>query len=159
MRTASLPEIHQNFSAPETRVLALDVSKAAIGIAVATMGVRVVTPLTTIKRAGIKADAQALNAVLKDYPAHFLLVGWPLNMDGTEGPRCQSVRDSMVEIMKFLPDIPILFWDERLSTRDGDKLVDELGDIQGNLRDKRGIKPRDHMAAKVFLEDFLADIP
>lgn len=158
MRTVSLTEIREKFSAPEHRALALDVSKSSIGVAVATMGVRIVSPLKTIQRAGIKADAAALNAVFKDYPPHFLVVGWPLNMDGTEGARCQSVKDSMVEIMKFVPDIPILFWDERLSTKDGDKLVEDLGEIQGNLRDNRGIKPRDHLAAKVILENFLENI-
>ena len=158
MRTISLTEIREKFIAPDIRVLALDVSKSSIGIAVATMGLRVVTPLKTIKRAGIKADAGALNAILRDYPSQLMAVGWPLNMDGTEGVRCQSVRDSMVELMKFMPDVPILFWDERLSTADGDKLVDSLGDIQGNLRDKQGIKPRDHLAAKVILESFLENI-
>jgi putative Holliday junction resolvase len=158
MRTISLTEIREKFIAPETRVLALDVSKSSIGVAVATMALRVVTPLKTIKRAGIKADASALNGVLRDYPSQLMVVGWPLNMDGTEGARCQSVRDSMVEIMKFLPDLPILYWDERLSTADGDKLVESLGDIQGNLRDKQGIKPRDHLAAKVILESFFENV-
>jgi putative holliday junction resolvase len=154
MRTITAPEIREKLL-PEMRVLGLDISKTSIGVAVASFGRNVVTPLTTIKRAGIKADSEALLRILKDYPVELFVVGWPLNMDGTEGGRCQSVRDSMVEIMKFLPDIPILFWDERLSTERGDKMVDDLGDIQGNLRDKQGAKPRDHLAAKVILEGFL----
>ena len=157
MRTISLTEFRDIFR-PDYRLLALDVSKASIGIAVATMAVRVVTPLTTIKRAGVKADAAALARILADYPADMFVVGWPLNMDGNEGARCQSVRDSMVEIMKFLPDIPILFFDERLSTADGDKMVDEYRDKQGKLTNRLGKKAgaaKDHMAAKAILESFL----
>ena len=157
MRVISFSEIQKNIECFK-RIMALDVSASSIGVAVATLSVRVATPLKTIRRAGIKADAALLVELLTDYPSDLLVVGYPLNMDGSEGARCQSVRDSIREIMKFLPDIPILFWDERLSTISGDKMVDEYREKLGTLKNKSGKKagaPKDHMAAKAILDGVL----
>lgn len=156
MRLVTFDEIQKNINS-YARIIALDISASSIGVAMGSMSLKLVTPLKTIKRASLKADAAALNSILKDYPADLGLIGYPLNMDGTEGARCQSVKDTVVELMKHLPDIPILFWDERLSTVTGDKMVDEYREKLGTFRNKSGKKagaPKDHMAAKAILDGF-----
>ncbi len=157
MDTKTIEEI-QKILKPTDRLMALDISASSIGVAVATLSIGVSTPIETITRKGIKSDSESLNRLLSEYPSAVLIVGWPLNMDGTEGKRCQSVRDSLIEIMKYIkpPKPYILFWDERLSTEHGDKMVDDLRDKQGKLTNKLGkknsSKPRDHLAAKIILD-------
>jgi putative Holliday junction resolvase len=163
MRTITLTEI-QKILKPHDRIMALDISASSIGVAVATISIGVSTPLETIARKGIKADAASLNRLLDQYPSALIVIGWPLNMDGTEGKRCQSVKDSATEIMKYVnqPAPPVLFWDERLSTEDGERLVDNLRDKQGKLTNSLGkktaSKARDHLAAKVILDGVMESL-
>jgi putative Holliday junction resolvase len=97
------------------RLLGLDVGEKTIGLALSDPGLSVASPVSTIKRTKFTADANALLKLAAERGVGGLVVGLPLNMDGSEGPRCQSVRQFAANLLK-LKDLPILFWDERLST-------------------------------------------
>jgi putative holliday junction resolvase len=105
---------------PAGRLMALDVGTKTIGIA-ATDALRMLaTPITTLRRGKLAVDLAALAELARRHEIKALVVGLPLNMDGTEGPRCQSVRQFAANIAAHGPAalaaLPILFQDERLST-------------------------------------------
>ena len=97
------------------RLAALDLGEKTIGIAIGDPGHRVASPLTTIRRTKFTKDATELMRIADERQVGGLVIGLPLNMDGSEGPRCQSVRQFAANLIK-LRDLPIAFWDERLST-------------------------------------------
>jgi putative Holliday junction resolvase len=100
---------------PGSRLLGLDVGAKTVGIAVSDGRLSTATPVETIRRKKLKDDAAALGRLIADRDVGGLIVGLPMNMDGSEGPRCQSVRQFAANIAPFV-DLPIAFWDERLST-------------------------------------------
>ena len=106
--------------APQGRLMALDVGTKTIGIATSDALRMLATPLTTLKRGKLAVDLAALAELTKKHEVKALAIGLPLNMDGTEGPRCQSVRQFATNIANHGPpalaDLPIVFQDERLST-------------------------------------------
>ncbi|MBN9089269.1 MAG: Holliday junction resolvase RuvX [Reyranella sp.] len=104
----------------EGRLMALDVGSKTIGVATSDLLRSLATPLTTLKRAKLAADLAALAELARKHEAKALVIGLPLNMDGSEGSRCQSVRQFATNIAKHGPAalaaLPVLFQDERLST-------------------------------------------
>lgn len=100
---------------PGQRILGLDVGTKTIGLALSDSSHTVATPVTTIKRRKFQADAAALAEVIAERQVGALIIGLPLNMDGSEGPRCQSVRQFARNLLERA-DLEIAFWDERLST-------------------------------------------
>jgi len=102
------------------RLMALDLGSKTIGIATSDVTRTLATPLVTLKRAKLAVDLAALAELAKKYEVKALVIGLPLNMDGTEGPRCQSVRQFAANIAQHAPPalaaLPVLFQDERLST-------------------------------------------
>jgi len=106
--------------APEGRLMALDVGTKTIGVATSDALRMLATPLTTLKRGKLAADLAALAELAKKHEIIALAIGLPLNMDGSEGPRCQSVRQFAANIANHGPPalaaLPILLQDERLST-------------------------------------------
>jgi putative Holliday junction resolvase len=102
------------------RLMALDVGSKTIGIATSDALRMLATPLKTLKRGKLAADLAELDALVTKNGVTALIVGLPLNMDGTEGPRCQSVRQFAANIANhgpaFLAGLPVVFQDERLST-------------------------------------------
>jgi len=131
-------------------LLALDVSKRAIGVAGADGGWRLATALRTIRRKRWAQDLAQLQAVLQEREAGALVIGWPLNMDGSEGPRCQSVRAFAARLDAEL-GLPILLWDERLSTFAAEEAADQAG-----LRNTKRAAMLDALAAAAVLQDALA---
>ncbi len=97
------------------RLMGLDLGEKTIGIAVGDPGHMIATPVTTIRRKKFTEDAQQLLKLIDERQVGGLVIGLPLNMDGSEGPRCQSVRQFASNLAK-LRDLPMAFWDERLST-------------------------------------------
>ena len=130
-------------------LVALDVSKRALGVAGADASWRLATPLVTIRRKGWAHDVAALRRVLTERGARALVIGWPLNMDGSEGPRCQSVRQ-FAEALDAELGLPMLLWDERLTTFAADQAAEEAG-----LRGHKRAAARDALAAAVILQDML----
>ena len=97
------------------RLLGLDLGTKTIGLALSDVGRQIASPLETIRRVKFQADAAALLRIAEKHAIAGLVIGLPLNMDGTEGPRVQSTR-AFVRNLAPLTSLPIVFWDERMST-------------------------------------------
>jgi putative Holliday junction resolvase len=130
-------------------LVGLDVSRRAIGVAGADAGWRLATPLATIRRRRFTTDLARIRATIAERKATALVLGWPLNMDGSEGPRCQSVRAFAEQLERAL-GLPILLWDERLSTFAAEEAAD-----QANLRARKRADRIDALAAAIILQDAL----
>lgn len=114
MPTLPLTEIIQPLRRDQ-RLLGLDLGTKTIGLALSDVSRTIATPLETLARKKFTQDAEALFKIVAKYDVGGLVLGLPVSMDGTEGPRCQSTRSFAANLLK-LRDIPIAFWDERLST-------------------------------------------
>ena len=105
---------------PAGRLMALDVGSKTIGVATSDALRVLATPLVTIRRTRLAADLTQLAELTHRNEAKALVVGLPLNMDGSEGPRCQSVRQFVANIARHGPpalaSLPVVLQDERLST-------------------------------------------
>src|SRR5829696_5343149 len=100
---------------PRARLFGIDLGTKTIGLALSDVERRIATPLETIKRVKFTQDAERIRALAAKHDVGALVVGLPLNMNGSEGPRAQATR-AFVRNLKPLLDLPVLFWDERLST-------------------------------------------
>ena len=114
MTTLALNEISQHLRRDQ-RLLGLDLGTKTIGLALSDVSRTIATPLETLARKKFTQDAEALLKIVGKYDVGGLVLGLPVSMDGTEGPRCQSTRSFAANLLK-IRDIPIAFWDERLST-------------------------------------------
>jgi putative Holliday junction resolvase len=113
---SNLVALDQFLALPEhARLLGLDLGTKTIGLALSDVERRIASPLETIQRIKFKQDAEALLKVAHAHAIAGLVIGLPLNMDGTEGPRVQSTR-AFVRNLAPLTALPIVFWDERMST-------------------------------------------
>jgi putative Holliday junction resolvase len=134
---------------PSGKLLGLDLGTKTIGVAVSD-GMRYsATPLETIKRTKFTADAARLIELIAENQAVAFVLGLPLNMDGSEGPRVQSTR-AFARSLAQKTDLPILFWDERLSTAAVTRMLIEAD----TRRDKRA-EVVDKLAASYILQGFL----
>lgn len=97
------------------RLLGLDLGTKTIGMALSDPGLRIATPLRTIWRTKFSKDAAELLAVCERENVGAIVLGLPLNMNATEGPRAQATR-AFARNLKRMSDLPIVLWDERLST-------------------------------------------
>jgi putative Holliday junction resolvase len=131
------------------RLAGLDLGEKTIGIAIGDPGHRVASPLTTIRRTKFTKDATELLRILDERQVGGLVIGLPLNMDGSEGPRCQSVRQFAANLTPMRA-LPTAFWDERMSTMAVTRSM-----IEADLsRAKRG-KVVDQSAAAFILQGAL----
>ena len=116
-------------------VIGLDLGTKTIGIAVSDVGLTLATPRLVIERRKFGADAAELLGIAKRENAGALVIGLPLNMDGSEGPRAQSTR-SFQRNLERLTDLPMAFWDERLSTVAAERALIGM-DVSRAKRDAR----------------------
>ncbi|MFO1073423.1 MAG: Holliday junction resolvase RuvX [Geminicoccaceae bacterium] len=130
-------------------LLALDVSKRRIGLAGSDLDRRLATPLRTLERAGAAKDAERLRQAVRERQAVALVLGLPLNMDGSEGPMAKAARGEAAMIARALA-LPVLLQDERLTTFAVEDAIEE-----GRVPRPRKGQPIDHYAAAVILEDVL----
>ncbi len=128
------------------RLLGLDVGSKTVGLALSDTRFIIASPLETIRRAGFKKDVAHLQHCIEEHKVLALIVGWPLNMDGSEGPRCQSVRQFVENILSVI-DIPILWWDERLSTAAVTRTM-----LEADLSRRRRSQIVDKLAASYILQ-------
>lgn len=98
------------------RVMGLDLGTKTIGLALSDVNWTIATPLETIRRVKFTPDVEALLGLAARHDVGALLIGLPKNMDGTEGPRAQSTRSFVRNLVPKTP-LPIVFWDERMSTQ------------------------------------------
>ena len=101
--------------ARDQRLMGLDLGTKTIGLALSDVSRTIATPLSTVIRKKFTQDAEALLALVAKHDVGALVLGLPVSMDGSEGPRCQSVRSFAANLLK-LREIPIALWDERWST-------------------------------------------
>jgi putative Holliday junction resolvase len=135
--------------AREQRLLGLDVGTKTVGLALSDVGRSIATPFDTIRRGKFAADAKALFAIVEAQGVGGLVLGLPLSMDGTEGPRCQSVRQFATNLLA-VRDIPLAFWDERLSTAAVTRTL-----IEADTSRARRAELVDKLAAAYILQGFL----
>ena len=110
----TLPDLAARLPA-RARLLGLDLGTKTIGLALTDVERRLASPLETIKRVKFGADAARLLTLAQQYSVAALVIGLPLNMDGSEGPRAQATR-AFQRSLSHLTHLPVAFWDERLST-------------------------------------------
>ena len=131
------------------RLLGLDVGTKTIGLALSDALGTAATPFDTIRRAKFTRDAQTLAALIDARAVGGLVIGLPIALDGSEGPRCQSVRQFAANLLAIV-DRPTAFWDERLSTAAVTRLM-----IEADLSRKRRGELVDKMAAAYILQGAL----
>lgn len=100
---------------PGARLIGIDLGTRTIGLALSDVGRTIATPLETIKRAKFQADSDHLLKLCAAHGVGGLVIGLPINMDGSEGPRAQATR-AFVRNLAAKTDLPVAYWDERLST-------------------------------------------
>lgn len=127
----------------------LDPGTKTIGVAVSDVTWRIAAPLTVIRRAKFSLDAEALLKLATERQAAAFILGLPLNMDGSEGPRAQAARAFQRNLAK-LTDLPMALWDERLSTVSAERAL-----IEADLSRKKRAEVIDAHAAAVILQGAL----
>jgi putative Holliday junction resolvase len=119
---------------PFGRLVALDVGETTIGIAVSDERRQIASPQMTLYRSQWSKDAESLMAMFENQQIVGVVIGYPLNMDGSAGPRAQSVR-AFARNLRGLTARPILLWDERLSTAAVTRLMEKEADLSRARRD------------------------
>jgi putative Holliday junction resolvase len=114
MAVVDLTELPRALAA-RVPIVGLDLGEKTIGVAVSDTGWMIASPLELIRRTQFTKDAAVLFKLMDSRGAGGVVIGLPVNMDGTEGPRCQSARAFGRNLLR-LKDLPIAFWDERLSS-------------------------------------------
>ena len=151
MTVVRLAELRQRLPAG-ARLLGLDLGTKTIGLAISDRDLTVGSPLETLRRAKFAQDAAALAKICAERRVGGLVLGLPVNMDGSEGARCQSVRQfarNLAEVAGL--DLPVAFWDERLSTAAVERLLVEEADMSR----RRRAQVVDKMAAAYILQGAL----
>ncbi|APX10604.1 Holliday junction resolvase RuvX [Tateyamaria omphalii] len=134
---------------PMQALIGLDLGDKTIGVAVSDTFWSVATPLETVRRKKFGVDAARLQEIIAARRVGGIVLGLPRNMDGTEGPRCQSTR-AFARNFERLWDGPITFWDERLSTVAAEKAL-----LEADTTRKRRAEVIDHVAAGYILQGLL----
>ena len=130
-------------------LLGLDLGTKTIGVAASDALLSSANPVETVKRTKFTADADRLLSIAADRTAAGIILGLPRNMDGSEGPRCQSTR-AFARNLAARTDLPIGFWDERLSTVAAERAL-----IEADLTRKRRAEVIDAVAAAYILQGAL----
>jgi putative Holliday junction resolvase len=120
--------------APATPLFGLDLGEKTIGVAASDVTRTIASPLELIRRSKFTAEAERLFALMRDRNANGLVIGLPVNMDGTEGPRCQSVRAFGRNLLRLRDDLAIAFWDERLSSAAVNRMLIGEADVSRSRR-------------------------
>ena len=134
---------------PKKRLLGIDHGTKTLGIAVSNSDWTIATSVSTIKRNKLNSDIKQLISIFDQYQITGLVMGWPLNMDGSIGPRCDSVRDFIISLLSIV-DLPVLLQDERLST-----MAVERPMINEDLSRKKRKLRKDYLAASWILQTAL----
>lgn len=134
---------------PRARLMGVDPGERTIGLALSDTGLSIATPLQTLKRAKFSANAATITALMAEHGVGGLVIGLPLNMDGSEGPSAQSARAFARNFVSHSA-VPIAFWDERLSTAAVTRTL-----LAADASRKRRTEIVDKMAAAYILQGAL----
>ena len=138
------------------RILGIDLGTKTIGLAISNSSWTIASPVDTIRRTKFTPDVEALLDYAKRELITGLVMGLPLNMDGSEGPRAQATRAFVRNLRKFT-DLPVLFWDERLSSHAAEQSM-----LEADMSRKRRSEKIEQVAAAIILQgclDRLREVP
>ncbi len=135
---------------PGQCLLGIDLGSNTIGMAVSDATQIIASPLETLRRGKFRDDSAKLVALIEDRDIGGIVLGLPVGMDGTEGPRCQATRQFAVNLLAVI-DLPLAFWDERLSTAAVERVLIKEADMTR----KRRAQVVDKMAAAYILQGAL----
>ena len=143
------PSHLKHFIALDQRLMGFDPGTKTIGISVSDTSLKVATPIETIKRKKFKDDAARIRELIEEYKVGGFVIGLPINMDGSEGPRAQSCRQFQKNLEDVF-DLPSCFWDERLSTAAVTRTL-----LEADTSRKKRAEVVDKMAAAYILQGAL----
>ena len=133
------------------RILALDVGTKNIGVALSDpLGITAQSLPTIRRKNDITADMAPVAAAVAAYDVATIVVGLPKNMNGSEGPSCDMARDFAAEVAKVCPDVPIVYWDERLTSKMAEDAM-----LTADLSRKKRKQKVDSLAAILILQNYL----
>jgi putative Holliday junction resolvase len=133
----------------DMRVMALDVGDKTIGVALSDELLITAQPRPTLRRKNLKSDLEALSRVASENDVREIVVGEPLHMDGKPSPQSLKVVRFTEELRKVV-DLPIVFWDERLTSFEAEQHLEQMG---MNWRRRR--EHVDKIAAMIILQNYL----
>lgn len=131
------------------RIMGLDIGDKTIGVAVSDLMGLTAQGVTTIKRVGKKKDIEEIKKIISERQVNKIVSGLPKNMNGTVGPQGEKVQ-KFCELLKAETNLPIEFWDERLST-----VAAERSLIEGDVSRQKRKKVIDMLAAVIILQGYL----
>lgn len=134
---------------PEGRILGLDLGETTIGMALSDGRRSIASPLSTIERSKFSKDVEKLGSVIATHKICALVIGYPINMDGSKGARAQSTITFVSNISKKI-SLPMLLWDERFSTMAVEKMM-----IEADMSRQRRSELVDKLAASYMLQGYL----
>ena len=135
--------------APDARLMGLDLGAKTVGVAVSDVSRTIATARTTIRRTRLSRDIETLRAMIAADGIGGIVVGLPVNMDGSEGPRAQSARDTAARLAEALA-LPVALWDERLSTVAAERPL-----LDADLSRRKRARVVDQVAAAYILQGAL----
>ncbi len=135
--------------AAEARLMGLDLGTKTIGIAVSDVSRMIASARTTLRRTKLSRDIETLRATIAAEGIGGIVVGLPVNMDGSEGPRAQSARDTAARLAEALA-LPVAFWDERWSTVAAERTL-----LDADLSRRKRARVVDQVAAAYILQGAL----
>ena len=131
------------------RLLGFDLGEKTLGIALSDLDRMIATPLETLIKDKFSKLLEEIQTIIQKHTIKGIVIGLPMNMNGSEGPRCESARQFAKNIEPSI-DLPLLFWDERLSTMAVSRIM-----IEADLTRKRQKQVVDKMAASYILQGAL----
>jgi putative Holliday junction resolvase len=142
---------HVNFFSEinHNKIICLDLGNKNIGVGISDQGLKFANPLKVIKRKNFKTTTFKLISTIKDENIAGIVLGWPINMNGSEGPRCDSTRDFAHAFLRIYT-IPICFHDERLSTIAANNILRD-----SDISRQKKLDRQDAIAASWILQSLL----
>lgn len=131
------------------RLLGLDLGEKTIGLGLSDITWLIASPLEVIRRTNLENDFKALQRVIHEFSVAAFIIGLPMNMNGSEGPQAKKARAFIEDLLKEI-DIPVYFWDERLSTVAVTRTL-----LEADLSRKKRAQIVDKMAATYILQGVL----
>jgi putative Holliday junction resolvase len=138
------------------RVLGLDPGERRIGIAISDPTGTLAHPLQALVRGSREEDFAAIAALVAEHDVELVVVGWPLSLDGTEGPQARRVARYTDALAACLP-VPVVSWDERFTTAAADEILRQIRGRKGRRR-ARARGQVDAIAAAVILQSYLDSV-
>jgi len=132
-----------------SRTMALDVGSARVGVAISDPLGLTAQPISTIQRTGIRQDLKAIVDLARKHEADSIVVGLPLKLDGETGPAAASILQ-FVDRLRAVVSIPVVTWDERLSTVQAERAL-----LEGDVSRRRRRDTIDKVAAAIILQAYL----